>query len=110
MKKLTALGVLAAAITTLALASLPASAAAGMGIRDLARAECRDERATDTREFENRYGGLGKAAMMRCIRSERRQGFRECRRERRHDTAEFVADYGGTDRRALRRCVRDELR
>lgn len=108
MKKLTALSILATAIATLALASVPAAATAG--VRDLARAECRDERATDTREFENRYGGLGKAAMKRCIRSERRQAFQECKRERRHDTVEFIAEFGGTDRKALKRCARAELR
>ena len=89
---------------------MAAPAAAEAGIKGLAKAECRQERNTDTREFENRYGGTGKNAIRRCARQEKREAIRDCKQDRRSETNEFAAEYGGTDRAALKRCIRDELR
>ena len=100
-----ALGAAAVALAAVALAA-PAEA----GIRGLAKAECKQERRHDTKEFIAHYGGTGKAALRRCIRHEKREATRDCKQERRHDTKEFIAEYGGTDRHALKRCIRDELR
>jgi hypothetical protein len=109
MRKLTitTVGLLSA---VLAIAVLAAPASAKPGIKSLAKAECKQERATDTREFVNHYGGKGKAALKRCIRHEKREATRDCKQDRRFETNEFIAEYGGTDRRALKRCIRDELR
>ena len=96
-----------AALASIAIAA-PASADAS--IKGLAKQECKQERRTDTREFENRFGGTGKTALKRCIRHEKRDAVRDCKQERRHETNEFIAEYGGTDRHALKRCIRDELR
>jgi hypothetical protein len=85
-------------------------AAADAGIKGLAKAECRHERNTETREFENRYGGTGKGAINRCARHEKREATRDCKQDRRYETNEFAVEYGGTDRAALKRCIRDELR
>ncbi len=90
------------------IAMLPATASAGNV--DLARAECRHERATEPAEFAVEYGGTGKAALKRCVRREIRKARVECRTERRTEPREFRREYGGTGKRALRRCVRDELR
>jgi len=106
-KMITGLAAVATLAATMALA-IPASADAG--IRSLAKAECKHERADDPREFQVRFGGMGKAALKRCIRFERKDAKRDCKRERRFDTAEFIRDYGGTGKKALRRCIIDELR
>jgi hypothetical protein len=105
--KFTVTAVAAAGLVTAAFA-MPASAQAG--IRGLAKAECKQERATDTREFVAQYGGKGKAALKRCVRREKRDATRDCKQERRFEANEFAVEYGGTDRRALKRCIRDELR
>ena len=109
MRKLTitAVGLLSA---VLAVAVLAAPASAKPGIKSLAKAECKQERATDTKEFVAHFGGTGKAALKRCIRNENREATRDCKQDRRFETNEFIAEYGGTDRNALKRCIRDELR
>ncbi len=93
-----------------ALALTGATSAQAASIKQLAKAECRQELRTDTQEFIAQYGGTGKKALKRCVRAEKRQAKRECKRERRFDTQEFIREYGGTGRKALRRCIRDELR
>ena len=109
MKKLNimAVGLLSAA---LAIAVFAAPASAKPGIKSLAKAECKQERATDTKEFVAHFGGTGKAALKRCIRHEKREATRDCKQDRRSETNEFIAEYGGTDRKALKRRIRDELR
>lgn len=102
--------VIAGALAATASLALAGPASADASIKGLAKAECRQEARTDTAEFVAQYGGTGKAAIKRCVRSEKRQAFGECKRERRFETNEFIAEYGGTDRKALKRCVRDELR
>ena len=75
MKKLNimAVGLLSAA---LAIAVFAAPASAKPGIKSLAKAECKQERATDTKEFVAHFGGTGKAALKRCIRHEKREATR----------------------------------
>jgi len=109
MKKLgsVVLAGLGVALASIAIAT-PASADAG--IKALAKQQCKEERIDDPREFENRFGGSGKAAMKRCIRYEKRDAKRDCKQERRYETNEFIAEYGGTDGKALKRCIVDELR
>lgn len=107
MRKLIATTMTVLAVVALA-ALVPSSAQAG--VKKLARAECKVERATDTREFKARYGGMGKKAMKRCIKAERAEAKRDCKEDRRTETNEFIGEYGGTDRKALKRCMRDELR
>lgn len=100
---------IAGALAATASLGLAGPASADASIKSLAKAECKQERLTDTAEFEARYGGTGKAAMKRCVRTEKREAVRDCKQERRFETGEFAAEYGGTDRKALKRCIRDEL-
>ncbi len=102
--------VIAGALAATASLALAGPASADASIKGLAKAECRQEARTDRAEFVAQYGGTGKAAIRRCVRSEKRQAVADCKQERRFETNEFIAEYGGTDRKALRRCVRDELR
>lgn len=106
MKRLTSVVLVAAAFAALMLAA-PASAEAG--IKRLAKAECREERRTEPAEFAALYGGTGKRAVRRCVRSEKREARADCRQDRLEEPAEFAAEYGGTDRKAIKRCMRDEL-
>lgn len=105
----TRITVIAAAVVATASLGLAGPASAGASIKSLAKADCREELRTDTAEFEIRYGGTDKAALKRCVRSEKREAVRDCKQERRFETNEFIREYGGTDRKALKRCVRDEL-
>ena len=105
-KRITAVAV--AATGALALTG-PASAQAA-SIKQLAKAECKQELRTDTAEFIAQFGGTDRKALKRCVRHEKRSATRECKAERKHDSNEFILEYGGTDRKALKRCIRDELR
>ncbi len=109
MKKVISTALVLGATAAAAIA-MAAPAAVQASIKGLAKAECRQERKTDTREFENRYGGTGKAALNRCVRHEKREATRDCKQDRRFETNEFAAEYGGTGHAALKRCIRDELR
>lgn len=93
----------------IALLAAPAVAQADTGNQRAAKAECREERREDSREFQFHYGGSGATAIRRCVRIEIADAKRDCRQERRFDTAEYRVEYG-TGRQAMRRCVRDELR
>lgn len=106
--RITAIAIAVAAFGALAMSG-PASAQ-GASNSELARADCREERRTDTAEFVARYDGKGKAAMRRCVRDERREAKADCREDRREEPREFRVEYGGTDRQAIRRCMADELR
>jgi len=100
-KTLTTIGLVAAiAAGTMA---LPGAASAA-STADLARAECRNDKLDDPREFRREHGTI-----KRCVKNETRQARRECKADRRFETAEFRREYG-TGKKALRRCVRDELR
>ncbi|MQA74814.1 MAG: hypothetical protein GEU88_10820 [Solirubrobacterales bacterium] len=107
MKQVTILALVAAAFAALAL-SAPASAQAG--IKQLAKQECRADRAEDPGEFASRWGGSGGKAIKRCARDERREARRDCREDRREEPREFATEYGGVGGKAIKRCMRDELR
>ncbi len=102
--------VIAGALAATASLALAGPATADASIKGLAKAECRQELRTEPGELAAQYGGTGKKAMKRCVRSEKRQAFADCKQERRFETNEFIAEYGGTNKKALKRCVRDELR
>ena len=53
----------------------------------------RQELRQDRADFRRDYGGVGAAALRRCVREERREARRDCREERREDAAEFRAEY-----------------
>ena len=70
--------IIVAAIAVVATAVVvPATASAG--VKELAKQECRADRADDPAEFEARYGS-GSAAIKRCAKEERREARvdREC--------------------------------
>lgn len=77
-------------------------------LNQLARADCIQERREDRAEFRLEHGGVGRAALARCIRKERREAVRDCREERREDPAEYRRDYGSGSA-AFVRCQRDQL-
>lgn len=99
---------LAAAVAAMTVGILAAPAPASAGVKQLAKQECRGERADDPAEFTARYGS-GKKAIKRCAKAERREARADCRGDRAEEPAEFAAEYGGTGRSAMKRCVRDEL-
>jgi len=104
MKKLAASVLAVGAIA--AIGAAPASA----GVDRLAKQDCLQERSEDPLEFEARFGGMGEAAVSRCVRVTKREAKADCKQERRFETAEFELEYGGTDKAALNRCIKDELR
>lgn len=104
--KTVALGALIAALAAGALAT-PASAATP--IKQLAKAECKEEKLTEPAEFAALYGGTDRAAMKECVKSQRREARADCVQDRAEEPTEFAAEYGGTDPAAIKRCMRDEL-
>ena len=104
MKKLIALVLVAAAAFAVLGPASPASA----GVKSLAKAECRADRAEEPAEFEALYG-TGSNAIKRCAKAQRREARAECRQDRASEPAEFAAEYGGTSAAAIKRCMRDEL-
>jgi hypothetical protein len=86
-----------------------AMAQSGSSVAEVARHECRQELRQDRADFQRDYGGVGAAALRRCVREERREARRACRQERREDAAEFRAEYG-PGAAAFRRCLIDEIR
>jgi hypothetical protein len=107
MKKLIATAMTMVAVA-LVVVAIPTTAQAS--IKSLAKQECKEERATDTREFRARYGGTGKKALRRCIKAERADARADCREDRREEPNEFIRKYGGKGKKAIKRCMRDELR
>jgi len=106
MRKLIAVTLGLVAVAALA---VPGTAAANQVDR-VAKSECKAERASEPGEFAAQYGGLGKAALKKCARVEKRDATRECKADRATEPAEFRAEYGGMGDAALRRCKIDELR
>jgi hypothetical protein len=102
--------VLAGALTVALALALAGPAQADAGIKKLAKQECKQERATDTAEFIAKYGGTGKSALQRCVKTEKREARLDCKGERLEEPAEFKVEYGGTGKAAMKRCMADELR
>jgi hypothetical protein len=98
------------AVAALAIGGVAAAPASAANIDKLAKKDCKEERRTEPGEFENRYGGLDKAALSRCVRASKREARADCKRERNEEPGEFAIEYGGKGKAALKRCVVDELR
>lgn len=67
MKKLGAVALTAIGVALASIAMAVPATAAAAGVHKAAEQECKLERATDTREFVNQYGGKGKRALKRCM-------------------------------------------
>jgi hypothetical protein len=98
-----------AALAVAAVGAVAAAPASAAGIDKLAKADCKQERQTEPGEFKAVYGGLGDAALNRCVRITKREAKADCKQDRLEDPSEFNAEYGGTGKAAMKRCVRDEL-